>query len=77
MIKEPMPSEAPPSLWQNLVARLQFICTPRMLWKAFLAAGPVGTVLVALNQGDVWWSGHVIRGVFVKSLLTRMALPGV
>jgi hypothetical protein len=41
-----------------------------MVWKAFLAAGLVGTVLVALNQGDVWLSGHVPRGVLVKSLLT-------
>ena len=65
-----MPSEASPSLRPSLVARLRFICTPRMIWKAFLAAGLVGTGLVALNQGDVWWSGHVTRRVLVKSLLT-------
>lgn len=65
-----MPSEASPSLRQSLVARLQFICKPRMIRKALLAAGLVGTVLVALNQGDVWWSGHVTRRVLVKSLLT-------
>jgi hypothetical protein len=65
-----MPSEASSSLWQNLMARLRFICKPRIIWKAFLAAGLVGTVLVALNQGDVWWSGHVTRRVLVKSLLT-------
>jgi hypothetical protein len=41
-----------------------------MVWKAFVAAGLVGTVLVVLNQGDVWWSGHVTSRVLVKSLLT-------
>jgi hypothetical protein len=65
-----MPSEASPSPWQRLVARLRFICKPRIVWQAVLAAGLVGTVLVALNQGDVWWSGHVTRRVLVKSLLT-------
>lgn len=65
-----MPSEAAPSLRQNLVARLRFICKPRMVRQALLATGLVGTVLVVLNQGDVWWSGHVTRRVLVKSLLT-------
>ena len=65
-----MRSEAPPSLWHSLVARLRFICKPRVVQKALLAAGLVGTLLVALNQGDVWWSGHVTRRVLVKSLLT-------
>ena len=67
-----MLSEASPSPRQSLVARLRFICKPRIVWQAFLAAGLVGTVLVALNQGDVWWSGHVTRRVLVKSLLTPM-----
>jgi len=40
--------------------------------KALLAAGLAGTVLVSLNQGDVWLSGHVTRRVLVKSLLTPM-----
>jgi hypothetical protein len=70
MREERMPSEASPSLRQSPVVRLRFICKPRMVWKAFLAAGLVGTVLVSLNQGDVWLSGHVTRGVLVKSLLT-------
>jgi hypothetical protein len=65
-----MPSEAPLSLWQSLVARLQFIWTPRIVRKALLAAGLVGTVLVALNQGDVWLSGRVTGRVLMKSLLT-------
>ena len=38
--------------------------------KALLTAGLVGTVLVSLNQGDVWLSGYVTRRVLVKSLLT-------
>lgn len=67
-----MRSEAPTSLWQSLVPRLQFICKPRVVRKALLAAGLVGTVLVSLNQGDVWISGHVTRRVLVKSLLTPL-----
>ena len=65
-----MPSEAPPSLRHSLVVRLRFICKPRVVWQALLAAGLVGTLLVSLNQGDVWLSGHVTRRVLVKSLLT-------
>ena len=65
-----MRSEAPSPLRQSLVVRLRFICKPRVVRKALLAAGLVGTVLVALNQGDVWWSGHVTSQVLVKSLLT-------
>ena len=42
----------------------------RVMRKALLAAGLVGTVLVSLNQGDVWLSGYVTRRVLVKSLLT-------
>ena len=65
-----MPSEASPSLRQSRMARLRFICKPRVVRKALLAAGLVGTVLVLLNQGDVWLSGHVTRRVLVKSLMT-------
>ena len=67
-----MPSEAPPSLRHSLVARLRFICKPRVVRKALLAAGLVGTLLVSLHQGDVWWSGHVTRRVLVKSLMTPL-----
>ena len=67
-----MPSEALPSLRQSLVARLRFICKSSVVRKALLAAGLVGTVLVSLNQGDIWLSGHVTRRVLVKSLLTPM-----
>ena len=67
-----MRSEAPPALRQSLMARLWFIGKPRVVRKALLAAGLVGTVLVLLNQGDVWLSGHVPRRVLVKSLLTPM-----
>ena len=74
MREERLPSEAPPSLRQSLVVRLQFICKPRVVRRAPLAAGLVGTVLVSLNQGDVWWSGHVTRRVLVKSLLTPIIL---
>ena len=67
-----MPSEAPPFLRHSLVARLRFICKPRVVRKALLAAGLVGTLLVSLNQGDVWLSGHVTRRVLVKSLMTPL-----
>jgi hypothetical protein len=30
----------------------------------------VGTLLVALNQGDIWVSGHVTGRILMKSLLT-------
>jgi hypothetical protein len=64
-----MSSEAPPFLQQNLVARLRLICKPRVVRKALLAAGLVGTLLVALNQGDIWVSGHVTGRILMKSLL--------
>ncbi len=67
-----MRSEALPSLRQSLMARLRFICKPRVVRKALLAAGLVGTVLVSLNQGDVLLSGHVTTRVLVKSLLTPL-----
>jgi hypothetical protein len=65
-----MQSGAPPSLQHSLVARLRFTCQPRVIRKALLAAGLVGTLLVSLNQGDVWLSGYVTRQVLVESLLT-------
>lgn len=65
-----MQSEAPPSLWESFLARLRFVCKPRVVRKALLAAGVVGPLLVLLNQGDVLLSGHVTRRVLVKSLLT-------
>ena len=67
-----MQSEAPPSLWHALLARLRLICKPRVVRKALLAAGLVGTLLVALNQGDVLLSGHVTRRVLVESLMTPL-----
>jgi hypothetical protein len=45
-------------------------CDSSIVCKALLAARLVGTVLVSLNQGDVWLSGHVTTRVLVKSLLT-------
>ncbi len=54
------------------MARLRFICKPRVVRQALLAAWLVGTVLVSLHQGDVWLSGHVTSRVLMKSLLTPM-----
>ena len=67
-----MPSEALPSLRHSLVARLRFIYKPRVIRKALLAAGLVGTLLVSLHQGDVLLSGHVTRRVLVKALMTPL-----
>jgi len=65
-----MRSDGPSSLRHALLARLWLICKPRVVRKALLAAGLVGTLLVLLNQGDVWLSGHVTRRVLMKSLMT-------
>jgi hypothetical protein len=72
-----MPSAASPSLWQSLLTRLRLICTPLVVRQALLAAMLVGTLLVALNQGDVLWSGHVTGRVLVKALLTPLIPFGV
>ena len=65
-----MRSEALPDRWHGLLVRLRCIAQPQIVCKALLAARLVGTVLVSLNQGDVWLSGHVTTRVLVKSLLT-------
>ena len=65
-----MSSEAPPVLQQHLVARLRRIGKPMVVRKALLAAGLVGMLLVAVNQGDIWVSGHVTGRILMKSLLT-------
>ena len=67
-----MRSETPLSLRQALPARLWLICKPGVVRQALLAAGLAGTLLVALNQGDVWWSGHVTGRMLMKSLLTPL-----
>jgi hypothetical protein len=50
--------------------RVRLICKPRVVRKALLAAGIVGTIIVGLNQGDVLVSGQVTGRVLVKSFLT-------
>ena len=66
----PIRSEALPDRWHGLLVRLRCIAQPQIVCKALLAARLVGTVLVSLNQGDVWLSGHVTTRGLVKSLLT-------
>jgi hypothetical protein len=56
-----------PDHWRT---RLRLICRPQAVRKALLAAGVVGTLLVLLNQGDLFLSGQVTRRVLAKSLLT-------
>ena len=65
-----MRSEALPARWHGLLVCLRCIAQPQIVCQALLAARLVGTVLVSLNQGDVWLSGHVTTRVLVKSLLT-------
>jgi hypothetical protein len=67
-----MSSAAFPSFWQDILPRLRLICKPQVVRKALLAAGLVGTSLVALNQGDVLWSGSITTRVLVKSLATPL-----
>ena len=50
--------------------RLRLICNPWVVRQALLAAGVVGTLLVMLNQGDLFLSGQVTGWVVMKSLLT-------
>jgi hypothetical protein len=59
-----------PSRREHWLVRLRLSCKPRVVRKALLAAGVVGTLLVLLNQGDLLLSGEVTRRVLVKSLLT-------
>jgi len=66
----PMQPEPTPSLQDHWLTRLRRVCQPPVLRKALLAAGIVGTLLVGLNQGDLFWSGQVTGRVLVKSLLT-------
>jgi hypothetical protein len=66
----PMQPELTPSLQPHWLTRLRLICKSSVLRKALLAAGIVGTLLVGLNQGDLFLSGQVTGRVLIKSLLT-------
>jgi hypothetical protein len=66
----PMRPETAPSRQPHWLTRLRLICKPPVLRQALLAAGIVGTLLLGLNQGDLFWSGQVTGRVLVKSLLT-------
>jgi hypothetical protein len=65
-----MRSETTTSRQEHWRTRLRLIRTPRVVRQALLAAGVVGTFLVVLNHGDLFWSGHITGRVIVKSLLT-------
>lgn len=65
-----MRPESAPSFQDHWLTRLQLVCKPPVVRKALLAAGVVGTLLVGLNQGDLFLSGQVTGRVLVKSLLT-------
>jgi hypothetical protein len=65
-----MQPETVTSRWGHLLTRLRLIWKPRVVRRALLAAGIVGTIMVGLNQGDVLVSGQVTERVVVKSLLT-------
>ncbi|GIX46507.1 MAG: hypothetical protein KatS3mg131_0718 [Candidatus Tectimicrobiota bacterium] len=53
-------------------ARLAARCTPFLLRRAGRAALLVGSLLVALNQGDVLLAGKVTGRVLLKVLLTPL-----
>ncbi|MGE3537509.1 MAG: nitrate/nitrite transporter NrtS [Candidatus Tectimicrobiota bacterium] len=55
-----------------MLTRVRMVCSPRVLRRAGLAAALVGTLLVALNQGDLWLAGQVSGRVLVKSLVTPL-----
>lgn len=63
-----MQPELTPSLQPHWLTRLRLVCKPSVLRKALLAAGIVGTLLVGLNQGDLFLSGQVTGRVLIKSL---------
>lgn len=65
-----MQSESTPSLRPLWLTRLRLVCKPPVVRKALMAAGIVGTLLVGLNQGDLFLSGQVTSRVLIKSLLT-------
>ena len=65
-----MQPELTPSLQPHWLTRLRLVCKPSVMRKALLAAGIVGTLLVGLNQGDLFLSGQVTGRVLLKSLLT-------
>ncbi len=57
---------------EGLRARLRLLCTPRILRKAALAAGVVGALLIALNQGDLLLSGPITGRLLAKCLVTPL-----
>ncbi len=40
--------------------------------KAIIAAILVGSLLILINQGDLWWSGQITGRVIIKSLITPL-----
>ena len=65
-----MRSETTTSRREHWWTRLRPICTPPVVRQALLAAAVVGTFLMVLHQGDLFWSRHITGRVLVKSLLT-------
>lgn len=62
---------------EGLGARLRMLCTPQILRKAVLAAGVVGALLIALNQGDVLLAGPLTGRLLAKCLVTPLIPFGV
>src|SRR5262245_41883889 len=57
--------------------RLALLCTRQVLGKALLAAVLVGSLLVAIHQGDAIFTGQSTRRVVLKALLTPLIPFGV
>lgn len=65
-----MPSNEPVSQRSEGHRHALLVFTPQVLRKALVAACLVGSILILLNQGDLFWSGQITRRVLTKTLLT-------
>ncbi len=50
--------------------RLALVCSRQVVRRALMAAVLVGSVLIILNQGDIFLSGDITQRVILKSLVT-------
>jgi hypothetical protein len=58
-----------PAPWRH---RLAAIFSGQVIRKSIIAAILVGSLLILLNQGDLWLSGQVTNRVLIKSLITPL-----
>jgi len=58
-----------PTPWRQ---RLAAIFSGQVICKSIIAAILVGSLLILLNQGDLWFSGQITSRVIIKSLITPL-----